>query len=208
MAGRQDPGPALRREPAPAGGLLPRPEPPRGGIATARQLQGKELSYNNIADADAAWECVRGFAECGVRHRQARQPVRCRDRRHAARGLPQRVRDRSDLGLRRHHRLQPRGRRRDGGGGQRAVRRGPDRARIHARRARRDRAQGQRARARRRPGAARGTRRTSSASAAACWCRPPTRQRERRIAEDGHPARADRGSRSPTCSSPGASPSS
>jgi phosphoribosylaminoimidazolecarboxamide formyltransferase/IMP cyclohydrolase len=25
------------------------------------QLQGKELSYNNIADADAAWECVKGF---------------------------------------------------------------------------------------------------------------------------------------------------
>src|SRR5690606_8834363 len=27
------------------------------------QLQGKELSYNNIADADAAWECVRSFQE-------------------------------------------------------------------------------------------------------------------------------------------------
>src|SRR5690606_37049190 len=25
------------------------------------QLQGKELSYNNIADADAAWECVKAF---------------------------------------------------------------------------------------------------------------------------------------------------
>jgi len=32
-------------------------------IATARQLQGKELSYNNIADADTALECVRQFAE-------------------------------------------------------------------------------------------------------------------------------------------------
>ena len=31
-------------------------------IATARQLQGKELSYNNIADADTAIECVRQFA--------------------------------------------------------------------------------------------------------------------------------------------------
>jgi phosphoribosylaminoimidazolecarboxamide formyltransferase/IMP cyclohydrolase len=28
---------------------------------TAVQLQGKELSYNNIADADAAWECVKSF---------------------------------------------------------------------------------------------------------------------------------------------------
>jgi phosphoribosylaminoimidazolecarboxamide formyltransferase/IMP cyclohydrolase len=32
-----------------------------GGIASYRQLQGKELSYNNIADADAAWECVKTF---------------------------------------------------------------------------------------------------------------------------------------------------
>jgi phosphoribosylaminoimidazolecarboxamide formyltransferase/IMP cyclohydrolase len=32
-----------------------------GSIATFRQLQGKELSYNNIADADAAWECVKSF---------------------------------------------------------------------------------------------------------------------------------------------------
>jgi phosphoribosylaminoimidazolecarboxamide formyltransferase / IMP cyclohydrolase len=30
-----------------------------GTIAAAAQLQGKELSYNNIADADAAWECVK-----------------------------------------------------------------------------------------------------------------------------------------------------
>jgi phosphoribosylaminoimidazolecarboxamide formyltransferase/IMP cyclohydrolase len=32
-------------------------------IATARQLQGKELSYNNIADTDAALECVKQFPE-------------------------------------------------------------------------------------------------------------------------------------------------
>jgi len=34
-----------------------------GSLASARQHQGKELSYNNIADADAAWECVRQFDE-------------------------------------------------------------------------------------------------------------------------------------------------
>lgn len=33
------------------------------GISTAVQLQGKELSYNNIADTDAAIECVRQFEE-------------------------------------------------------------------------------------------------------------------------------------------------
>jgi phosphoribosylaminoimidazolecarboxamide formyltransferase/IMP cyclohydrolase len=38
-------------------------QPAAGGIAGYRQLQGKELSYNNIADADAAWECVKSFTE-------------------------------------------------------------------------------------------------------------------------------------------------
>jgi phosphoribosylaminoimidazolecarboxamide formyltransferase/IMP cyclohydrolase len=34
-----------------------------GALANYTQLQGKELSYNNIADADAAWECVKTFDE-------------------------------------------------------------------------------------------------------------------------------------------------
>ncbi len=37
--------------------------PPAGTVATARQLQGKELSYNNIADTDAALECVKSFVK-------------------------------------------------------------------------------------------------------------------------------------------------
>ncbi|MCX7896261.1 MAG: bifunctional phosphoribosylaminoimidazolecarboxamide formyltransferase/IMP cyclohydrolase [Rhodocyclaceae bacterium] len=37
------------------------PKPPAGSIANFTQIQGKELSYNNIADADAAWECVKSF---------------------------------------------------------------------------------------------------------------------------------------------------
>ena len=45
---------AFYREPKVAPGLL----------AGYVQLQGKELSYNNIADADAAWEAVRSFDEC------------------------------------------------------------------------------------------------------------------------------------------------
>jgi phosphoribosylaminoimidazolecarboxamide formyltransferase / IMP cyclohydrolase len=36
-------------------------DPPRGTLAGFGQIQGKELSYNNIADADAAWECCRTF---------------------------------------------------------------------------------------------------------------------------------------------------
>ncbi len=37
------------------------PDAPSGSLARCTQLQGKALSYNNIADADAAWECVKQF---------------------------------------------------------------------------------------------------------------------------------------------------
>ncbi|KFI23227.1 bifunctional phosphoribosylaminoimidazolecarboxamide formyltransferase/IMP cyclohydrolase [Nitrosococcus oceani] len=37
--------------------------PPAGTIATAQQLQGKTLSFNNIADTDAALACVKAFRE-------------------------------------------------------------------------------------------------------------------------------------------------
>ncbi|BES73323.1 bifunctional phosphoribosylaminoimidazolecarboxamide formyltransferase/IMP cyclohydrolase [Marinobacter nanhaiticus D15-8W] len=37
--------------------------PGEASVATARQLQGKELSYNNVADTDAALECVKPFAD-------------------------------------------------------------------------------------------------------------------------------------------------
>ncbi len=37
--------------------------PPSGTIATAEQIQGKELSYNNIADTDAALECIKQFEQ-------------------------------------------------------------------------------------------------------------------------------------------------
>ena len=36
-------------------------DPAPGSLARYVQLQGKELSYNNIGDADAAWECVKTF---------------------------------------------------------------------------------------------------------------------------------------------------
>lgn len=38
-------------------------QPAEASVSTAEQLQGKELSYNNIADTDAALECVKSFAE-------------------------------------------------------------------------------------------------------------------------------------------------
>ena len=40
----------------------------KGSLASFKQLQGKELSYNNLNDADAAWECVKSFklASCVI----------------------------------------------------------------------------------------------------------------------------------------------
>jgi phosphoribosylaminoimidazolecarboxamide formyltransferase/IMP cyclohydrolase len=46
-----------------SGAFYSDPDPVPGSLARYRQLQGKELSYNNIADADAAWECVKSFPE-------------------------------------------------------------------------------------------------------------------------------------------------
>jgi phosphoribosylaminoimidazolecarboxamide formyltransferase/IMP cyclohydrolase len=39
--------------------------PAAGSLSAYQQLQGKELSYNNIADADAAWECVKSLGGLG-----------------------------------------------------------------------------------------------------------------------------------------------
>ncbi len=49
---------AFYTEAAPASG-----KQQEASVATSRQLQGKELSYNNIADTDAALECVKSFAK-------------------------------------------------------------------------------------------------------------------------------------------------
>ncbi|HZV66815.1 MAG TPA: bifunctional phosphoribosylaminoimidazolecarboxamide formyltransferase/IMP cyclohydrolase [Telluria sp.] len=52
------------------------PAPAAGALAGYTQLQGKELSYNNIADADAAWECVKSLGGLG-------QPAGCVIVKHA-----------------------------------------------------------------------------------------------------------------------------
>ena len=82
----------------------------RPGVTTARQLQGKELSYNNINDTDAAYECVAEFdakTHRRLRHRQARQSLRRGRRRRPGRCLSQGAGLRSGLRLRRHHRAEP-----------------------------------------------------------------------------------------------------
>jgi phosphoribosylaminoimidazolecarboxamide formyltransferase/IMP cyclohydrolase len=50
---------AFYRDVGPSGAIA-------GTLAGARQRQGKALSYNNIADADAAWECVRDLGEAAL----------------------------------------------------------------------------------------------------------------------------------------------
>ena len=59
-------GAALRREPAPAGRALHRRLRPEGGLAQAEQLHGKEMSYNNYVDADAARRAAYDFDEPAV----------------------------------------------------------------------------------------------------------------------------------------------
>ena len=88
---------------------------PQPALAQATQLHGKEMSYNNYVDADAA---VRAAHDHGdqptVADHQARQPVRHRGRHRRRRRPPQGPRVRPGLGLRRHHRHQPPGHRRHG----------------------------------------------------------------------------------------------
>ena len=91
------------------GGVLPRRRCAGREHRHARQqLQGKTLSYNNIADGDTAFECVRQFDEpacvivkhanpCGVA--VAGDTLAAYDRAYQ---------DRPDLRVRRHHRVQPR----------------------------------------------------------------------------------------------------
>jgi phosphoribosylaminoimidazolecarboxamide formyltransferase/IMP cyclohydrolase len=39
------------------------PSPSKGTLSTFNQIQGKELSFNNLNDANNAWECVKSFLE-------------------------------------------------------------------------------------------------------------------------------------------------
>ena len=104
---------ALRREPAPEGGVLRRRGAPGPSLARAEVLQGKELSYNNLLDLDAAMRLCAEFAEPAaaiIKHNTPCGAAICRGGRR--RGLPPRARDRSGLGLRRHRGGQPPRRRR------------------------------------------------------------------------------------------------
>ena len=104
------------------------------GIAGARQLQGKELSYNNLVDLDACWELVSEFDRAGGGDHQAHQPVRRGDGCDGARGLSARAGGRSGVGVRRRDRHQSRGGWRGGRGDREAVCGGDRRAGVYSRR--------------------------------------------------------------------------
>ena len=86
----------------------------RFGVATARQVQGKQLSYNNINDTDAAYECVAEFdpkrsAACViVKHAN---PCGVAEGASLVEAYRKALRLRSDLGVRRHRGAQRHARR-------------------------------------------------------------------------------------------------
>ena len=103
----------------------------RAGVATAVQHQGKELSYNNLNDTDAAFELVAEFdpkACASGRHHQACQSLRRGAGRDARGGLRQGAALRSGQRVRRHHRAQRHDRRGNGARDHRHLHRGGDRA--------------------------------------------------------------------------------
>ncbi len=104
--------------------------PAPGTIATYRQLQGKELSYNNIADSDAAWECVNTFAEPACVIVKHANPCGAAVAATPLEAYTLALATDPTSGLWRHHRLQSRDRRGNGRRCRRAVSRGPDRARL------------------------------------------------------------------------------
>ena len=94
----------------------------RPGVATAMQVQGKELSYNNLNDTDAAFECVAEFDAPTVAIIKHANPCGVASAGYAGRGLGHGAALRSGLGVRRHRRGEPHARR--GGGGK-------DRGNLH-----------------------------------------------------------------------------
>ena len=117
----------------------------RPGVATARQLQGKELSYNNINDTDAAYECIGEFdpkrtAACViVKHAN---PCGVAEGRRSRQRLSQGARLRFDLGLWRHRRAQSHARCRSRARHHRNLHRSDHRARCDRRSDRDHRASG------------------------------------------------------------------
>ena len=87
-------------------------QPPRSTAAPARespaprQLHGKELSYNNLVDLDAAWQLVNEFERPAVAIIKHTNPCGCAEQEPLAEAYRKAFECRSGLGLRRRHRYQ------------------------------------------------------------------------------------------------------
>ena len=81
---------------------------PRPGVASAVQLQGKELSYNNLNDTDAAFECVAEFDVPTVAIIKHANPCGVASAATLADAWDACIALRSGLGVRRHCRGEPR----------------------------------------------------------------------------------------------------
>ena len=88
--------------------------PAARGVAQAEQVQGKELSYNNLNDANAALELVSEFRDASRRWSSSSTPTRAAWRpAQPGRSLERGARLRQRLGVRRNRRHQSDARRRD-----------------------------------------------------------------------------------------------
>ena len=76
---------------------------PGASIGTAKQLQGKALSYNNIADGDTAFECVRQFEEPAASRWTKEQVEAAPDYGEPERNIPEEL----ERELYRHYGLEP-----------------------------------------------------------------------------------------------------
>ena len=105
---RQSAGNALRREPAPERCVLSRPRAAGGRHFRLHPVarQGTLLQQHRRCRCGVG--TGQDLRPAGLRHRQARQPVRRGDRRHGAERLQAGLYDRHHFRVRRHHRLQPR----------------------------------------------------------------------------------------------------
>ena len=139
------------------------------------QHSGVALSYLNLYDTEAAWKLAHDLGDrAGVRHHQAREPVRRRGRRRPRDRVPAGARVRRALRVRRDRRVQPPDRRRHRrGDGRRPAGRRRDRARLRGRRARDPADEAQEHPAARGAGARPPTPGSSARSAAASSCRTP-----------------------------------
>ena len=185
----------------------------RAGVATARQVQGKALSYNNVNDTDAAYELVAEFdpartaAVAIIKHAN---PCGVAEGATLLRGLRKGARLRSGFGFRRRRRAQPAARRGGGAQDRRDIHRGHHRARgrrggFGDRRGKKKSAPAHRRRAC--PTRARRASRYAR-SPAACSCRIATTPSSTIFDLESRDASARRASASsPTCALPGGSPS-